>query len=186
MMAAMSKDRDNEGFPWISTATELEVFVPVGGYLVQGSDVAVAVPGICVFGEGCQIRVKVVVDRNGRSDDAWAERIESVRPGATTGSLAFDVLLGDGSVASTMDAVPMATAQPIKQPVLVYQEGGGAAYNGRQRWLANLVLWLWPLPPDGELRLGMRWDLEGLSRTELVIDAGELRAAARQVSRLLP
>ncbi len=58
-------------------------------------------------------------------------------------------------------------------------QGGGAT-----AWRAEARLYLWPLPPAGELTFASAWEALGLPETTVTIDAAPLREAASRVTTL--
>lgn len=48
------------------------------------------------------------------------------------------------------------------------------------------TLWLWPLPPAGDLRLLAQWTSMGMPESSIVLDGSRLRAAAAAVQQYSP
>jgi hypothetical protein len=49
-----------------------------------------------------------------------------------------------------------------------------------------MVIWLWPLPPEGPLNLVTAWPRGGLEETTITVDAAELVSAANNAEELWP
>jgi len=69
-------------------------------------------------------------------------------------------------------------------PVLALHGGGGG--GGDEEFSGSGTLWLWPLPPAGDLRLVCQWTDLGLEERSLMLDGGTLRAAAGSVQPYWP
>jgi hypothetical protein len=70
-------------------------------------------------------------------------------------------------------------AQPDGYVLSRREQGGG---GGMHTYSSADHLWLWPLPPDGEIEIVMQWPAFGIGETRVIIDAGtvsELSARAR-------
>jgi hypothetical protein len=65
-------------------------------------------------------------------------------------------------------------------PVLMFRGGGGSEW----RWTGQL--WLWPLPPAGELTFAFAWPHVGVPETTATTDATPLVAAASHATELWP
>ncbi|WP_354172525.1 hypothetical protein [Arthrobacter sp. UYEF36] len=97
--------------------------------------------------------------------------------------LMFGVELPDGSKAITGNMGPHAFkgegGQEPEPPTLVLANGGGG--GGDDELAGTGALWLWPLPPAGNLRLVAQWKDFGMEETTAVLDGGQLREAAAGV-----
>jgi hypothetical protein len=60
---------------------------------------------------------------------------------------------------------------------------GGGGSGGDDELAGSGTVWLWPLPPAGELRLVVQWTQFGLAETSVMLDGGALRDAAAGVQR---
>lgn len=47
-------------------------------------------------------------------------------------------------------------------------------------------LWLWPLPPAGDLRLVAQWAELGMPEASIAIDGGQLREAGARAQKYWP
>jgi hypothetical protein len=61
-------------------------------------------------------------------------------------------------------------------PFLTFQGVGGN--GGDDEMAGSGTLWLWPLPPEGELQLVAQWKEFGIEESSFALDGGRLRAAA--------
>jgi hypothetical protein len=69
-------------------------------------------------------------------------------------------------------------------PVLNFLAAGG---NGGEDELSGSgTLWLWPLPPEGELQLFSQWKQLGFEESSIVLDGARLRAAAAGAREFWP
>ncbi|UKA48965.1 hypothetical protein LFT48_16190 [Arthrobacter sp. FW305-123] len=63
-----------------------------------------------------------------------------------------------------------------KAPALTFRGGGGSGNDDEVSASGNL--WLWPLPPDGEIRLLAQWKGLGIEECSITIDGRNFSAAA--------
>lgn len=173
---------------WQAPENELPVLVAAPEILAATDHVAVAVAGVAVYSDGIELRIERRLRRHGVALQEWNELTGafmehmpygSAYPG---GRFRVGMVLVDGTTVT--DASPFFGAgDPMAQPdgyVLSRREQGGG--GGMHAYSSADHLWLWPLPPDGEIEIVMQWPAFGIGETRVIIDAGtvsELSARAR-------
>ncbi|MBT2512858.1 hypothetical protein [Arthrobacter sp. ISL-30] len=179
--------------PWAGAPLyELPVVLHIGQFLHRSPTMVMAVKSADVYSTGCSFDVSWTLRREEQSDEEWVELNDVFfrpGPGPRRGSGADSVLLfgaqfPDGSKASTgfhgMQGFFEGTEQP-DPPVLLLRGSGG---NGAEDELAGSgQIWLWPLPPEGELRLVAQWKDFGLEECSIMLDGGQLRDATAGVQQ---
>ena len=182
--------------PWVAApAYELPAAVHLGKFVSRTPHMVVAVKSADVFSTGCVFNLSWVLRRGEQSDEDWADLQDlffhsgrGIRRGSgrQTG-LMFGVEFPDGSKASTGNQIPyglMEQGTDPKPPVVTLNGGGGG--GGDDEFSGTGTLWLWPLPPAGDLRLVAQWTDFGLQETSLMLDGGTLRSAATAVQQYWP
>lgn len=175
--------------PWAGPPRyELPVLVHIGQFLHHGPHRVLAVKSSQVFSTGCTFDVSWIIRRADESDEDWAilnsaffRRGVGSRPGEESldALLLFGVQLPDGSRASAGARVGDAFMDPSKMPEAPFLTFQGVGGNGSDDEMAGSgTLWLWPLPPEGELQLVAQWKEFGIEESSLALDGGGLRAAA--------
>ena len=182
--------------PWVAApAYELPAVVHLGLFVSRTPGMVVAVKGAEVFSTGCLFSLSWLFRRTDQSDGDW----DDLQPlffqpgrglrggsGRQTG-LMFGVQFPDGTKASTGSQNPYGLVEPgtdPEPPVLALHGGGGG--GGDEEFSGSGTLWLWPLPPAGDLRLVCQWTDLGLEERSLMLDGGTLRAAAGSVQPYWP
>ena len=182
--------------PWAAApADELPVAVHLGQFVSRTPEMVVAVKSADVFSTGCVFNLSWLFRRGEQSDEDWADLQHlffqprmGPRPGSgqQTGQL-FGIQFPDGSKASTGALGPhvfMERDQQPEPPVLALNNGGGS--GGEDEYSGTGTLWLWPLPPAGDLRLVAQWTDFGLEETTIMLDGGRLRDAVDGVQQYWP
>lgn len=108
-------------------------------------------------------------------DPAWMMMRPPGRRFSSDGFLRLGVLLSDGTKWTNVGR------RHLKEPterVITIVGGGG----GQGRWDQNM--WIWPLPPPGDLTLATAWPIHGVEETLVTIDADELLARAAEAEVL--
>jgi hypothetical protein len=182
--------------PWAAApAYELPAVVHLGKFLHRGPSMVVAVKSADVYSTGCSFNLSWLFRREEQTDEDWAglqhlffQSGMGIRPGRGRQSgLMFGVQFPDGSKASTGDQGPhglMETGRQPEPPTLVLNNGGGSGAD--DEFSGSGLLWLWPLPPAGELRLVVQWLDFGLEETSIMLDGEQLRKAAAGVQQYSP
>jgi hypothetical protein len=100
----------------------------------------------------------------------------------------FGVQLPDGSKATTLGtgaSAPVAVAADaqaaLAQPTgpRLVQRGGAGSSRG---W--SQALWLWPLPPEGQIELVCEWPALGIALTRTPLETAPILDAARRSEQL--
>lgn len=170
-------------------AHELPAVVHIGEFLHRTPTFVMAVELAKVYSTGCSFDLTWTLRRAEEDDKAWAElngaffghshSRESIerRPFA---ALLFGVQLADGTKAradSTLHGrYPPGTAEQPDPPVLILRGNGGE--GGDDEMSGKASLWLWPLPPAGDLRLVAQWSELGMPEASITINGDQLRGAA--------
>lgn len=162
----------------------------------RSDSTAVQVKGAWAYPQGVVLRLVVRVRDTGRDARrrlfSYLERAHgrgaldlAWRPGG----LRWGVELSDGQRVTTLDESPWAggerpaDADPAQwfpsHPVL---EPLGRPTGWADSWSRDI--WLWPLPPDGPIRLVCDWTDRGIPETAVQVDAGPVRQAALQAKPL--
>lgn len=178
-------------------AHELPAVVHIGQFLRRSPTFIMAVELAKVYSTGCSFDLTWTLRRGNEDDKAWAQLTAAFfghphsmqaierRPFA---ALLLGVQLADGTKAradSTLHGrYPPGTAKQPDPPVLILQGNGG---NGGDDEMAGKgSVWLWPLPPAGDLRLVAQWEELGMPETSIAIDGGQLREAAAGAQKYWP
>ncbi|WP_240720414.1 hypothetical protein [Pseudarthrobacter sp. NamB4] len=178
-------------------AHELPAVVHVGQFLHRSRNFVLAVELAKVYSTGCSFNLTWTLRRAQEDDEAWAElngaffgHPHSMQPidRRPFAALLLGVQLADGTKAradSTLHArYPPSTGKQPDPPALVLQNHGG---NGGDDEMAGKgSLWLWPLPPPGDIRLVAQWAGLGMPETSITIDGGQLREAAAGAQKYWP
>ncbi|MFJ4170011.1 hypothetical protein ACIPY3_10900 [Paenarthrobacter sp. NPDC089714] len=180
--------------PWTGAPRdELPGIVHIGKFLHVSPTRVIAVKSAEVYSTGCSFDLTWVVRRAEESDEDW-DALNGVffqhglrpRPGQDLmgALLLFGVELPDGSKAIAGTPGPSGYFDPSAQPeapVLTLSGGGGS--GGDEELTGTGSLWLWPLPEPGDIRLVAQWPHLGIQEKSVVLDGGQLRAAAADVQR---
>jgi hypothetical protein len=176
--------------PWAGAHPhELPKVVHIGRYLHRTGTFVMAVELAKAHSTGCSFDLTWTLRRGEEDDEAWAglngaffghphsRQAVDRRPFA---ALLFGVQLADGSKAradSTLHArYPPGAGEQPDPPVLILRGNGGE--GGDDEMSGKASLWLWPLPPAGDLRLVAQWAELGVPESSITIDGGQLRDAA--------
>jgi len=162
-----------------------EVPVPLAVTAVLGrtDSLAVVLRSVeaCTTGFGFEVSVRLR-QSPAPHDDVYGPVMGQAGAGD---QLLLGVELADGRRTSTLDGLggwpPRAGAQGAEQPVSLSSSGGGG--GGRR---VDRQWWVSPLPPDGPLRLVVRWDARGLEETVTELDGTAVAAAGRRAEVLWP
>lgn len=174
--------------PWMAPpAYELPAVVSLGKFLHRSPTLVMAVRSAEVFSTGCSLGLSWLIRRGEQDDEDWAvlhSLFFQFGPGPLRGQsrssgLMFGIELPDGSKASSGLHSPYGfrgNEKPPEPPTIVLNNGGGG--GGEDELTGTGTLWLWPVPPAGELRLVAQWLDFGLEETSITIDGGQFREAA--------
>lgn len=159
--------------PWAGPPdNERPVSVPLNVVLARVGDLAAWVADAHVFSEGLGFTIAIASREPMLGADLdWP-------PFGYAGAPRFGIGFSDGRRAFVGDR----HHPPGPPPGPVLSPRGGGASPSRM----HTELWLWPLPPAGELTLAFAWDAGGIPESVMTIDAGPLLAGAAQVEELWP
>lgn len=179
--------------PWAGAPLyELPAVVHIGQFLHRSPTMVMAIKSADVFSTGCSFDLAWTIRRGQQDDEEWAGLNEFFfrpvpgpgyrrGPGADS-MLLFGAQLPDGSKTSTGSHGPHGFFEGADQPappVLLLRGNGGS--GAEDEFAGSGQIWLWPLPPSGELRLVAQWKDFGLEECSVMLDGGRLREAAAGV-----
>ncbi|MDI6105932.1 hypothetical protein QLQ12_45920 [Actinoplanes sp. NEAU-A12] len=146
--------------------------------IFRTNTVALTVSHIAAFPNGFEITLTIAASPE-RKDflrtfgmEQAKGRSESAGPPA---SLRIGVAFPDGNSATTADPYPPLDSDSDPPSSLIIEDGSAGANR-----LLNQRYWIWPLPPDGRVRLLIEWPAENLGPSVVDIEAEEIVKAARQ------
>lgn len=163
---------------WQAPENELPILVAAPEILAATEHVAVAVAGVAVYSDGIELRVERRLRRNGVPLKQWNELagsfMEHMGYGSANpeGRFRVGMVLADGT--KVTDTSPFfgggdPTAEPDGYTLTRREQGGG---GGPHAYSSADHLWLWPLPPDGEIEVVAQWPTFGIGETHVSIDVG--------------
>lgn len=168
---------------------ELPSVVHLGRFLHKSPAFIMALESVRVYSTGCVLDLSWRLRRRDESDEQWDELRASffsqpharwARPDVPLAALLFGVELADGSKASTGAMLRQRFFAPNEPrpepPVLLFQSLGGN--GGDDEMASSGRIWLWPLPPPGDVRLVFQWTDMGMPETSISLDGAGLRDAA--------
>ena len=173
--------------PWSGPPRyELPSIVPVSRFLYRSTGRVVAVESVSVYSTGCTINLSWTIRRTDEDDQEWAtmnagffNRFGPPGPSVSGRDIfLFGVELPDGtkaSISTDRHAGPPMEQEP-QGPVLTFRSGGG--HGGDYDFSSSGTLWLWPLPPAGDVRLVTQWTAMGIGESSITLDGQALRDAA--------
>jgi hypothetical protein len=153
-----------------------------------------AVEAAKVFSTGCTFKVSWMFRRTHQDDRQWSDLNAvfhrsgpQMRDGIVSidSGLLYGVQFPDGAKATTssqaMYGQSMNTGQEPEGPVFEFRGKGGSSNDDEIAGAGSL--WLWPLPPAGDLRLVAQWTDMGMAESSIVLDGGKLRDAAARAQQ---
>jgi hypothetical protein len=152
--------------------------VPVTHVVGRGENVALAIDSLHVFPTGFVIDLKVLLNprlelahsmfmaMRHRLPRLGVEFSDGRRAGSGDPSnVAFATILQARGSSKDDDGIPT-------EPIMRMTGGGGGGH------VFASGIWVFPLPPPGELKVFAEWERVGIPETAMVLDADEIRAAA--------
>jgi hypothetical protein len=190
-LPADTRDPDRPTQPrWMQPPTdEIPARVPYGLLLARTPDVAFVLAEIEVYSDGCYFRLDWTLRRGDRTDLEWQAAQAAFHDSRgihahSESALRFGVQLADGERLTS----PQGRALQLNQPAseagrsFIFHRRSGS--GGDDTSVHKGGLWLWPLPPAGDLLLVLEWEHFGIPETDYVVDATRLLAAAQTVQPL--
>lgn len=151
-------------------------WVPWRLVLLRADEVLVVASEVEAFPDGVHLSIQIRVHPT-----LW-ERLPNGHPGlmgfGSNDGILFGVGYADGRKAILGRGHPTSIDEDPPGPLLMPRGGGG----GTAEW--RMGVWLWPLPPPGDLTFVTAWPSQGISETSVTVDASELNAAASQAEHL--
>lgn len=176
---------------------ELPSVVHVGRFLHLSPSFVMAVESVKVYSTGCLFELSWMLRRQDESDEKWDELNSSffarphgrwAKPGSPLAALLCGVELADGSKASSGAMLnwpsPAPDAPQPEPPVILFRGQGGN--GGDDEMSASGTIWLWPLPPAGDLRMVAQWTDMGMPESSITLDGAQLREAAAGAQKYWP
>ncbi|MFI7700406.1 hypothetical protein [Nonomuraea sp. NPDC049480] len=168
--------------------------VMVSGLVVaRNPNVAITLPTIQAFSNGCLMNVDIVMKRRTLSPDDFQALQLSVYPHMVTGAssgrlpdnlLRFGVRFADGTKATTIGQrfdrteIPQ---DPPPGPRLSWLFGGMSMRSGDEdAGVVSVDLWLWPSPPRETFELGVEWPAGGIELSIVELDGAAIASAAQR------
>ncbi|MEU8378811.1 hypothetical protein [Streptosporangium sp. NPDC048865] len=161
--------------------------------LARTPNVAITLPTIQAFGNGCLMNVNIVMRRHTLSPGDFQALQLSVYPHMITGVsggrlpdnlLRFGVRFADGAKATTVGQrfdparIPR---DPPPAPRLSWLLGGVSMRSGDEdAGVATMGLWLWPSPPRETFELAVEWPAGGIELSISLLDGAAVAAAAER------
>jgi hypothetical protein len=169
---------------------EVGTVIAVGTVAASSPRATIAITDITVHSTGCLITLEWVLHRTTESTTEWQGMFEEVlghpfhhlrpednRPPGN--QLVVTAEFSDGRRATTMQERTSDDRRPM-----ILDRGGGVGHcvdDGDCR--GRTTLYLWPLPPPGELRFVVEWPTFGVPRTTTLLDADAIHAAKARIGR---
>lgn len=186
--------------PWSAPpALEAGAVLAVDQTVARSANVAVRLPVIRAFSQGCILDVQVVSRQAGLSeDDFWQLNYSQfggfvrMRGGAELPSrlLRLGVRYADGRKATTIESRAshrrQRCDQPPAGPLLSLNPASSGTRLGGEVHVSNYGLWLWPLPPAEVFEFAVEWPLGGIDLTIAELDGAAIVAAASRSAYYWP
>jgi hypothetical protein len=175
-------------------ADEMGAMLVSGLVLARTPNVAITLPTIQAFSNGCLMNVNIVMRQHTTMppDDFQALQL-SVYPLMVTGVsagrlpdklLRFGVRFANGTKATTVgqridrSQIPQ---DPPSGPRLSWLLGGMSMRSGDDDAGVNVMgLWLWPLPPQETFELAVEWPAGSVALSIVNLDGAAIVSAAQQ------
>ncbi len=192
-------DRADDRFPlppWLGPPQdELGVPVALQGSLVRTSSLVIALSSATAFTTGCAFDLVWSARRDDQDDETWAERLDLLAQGpwmvrrssARGHGLRFGIHLADARKVTTATFSAFGNTDistPPRDAVLLDLSGPGS--GAEDAWSQQVRLWLWPLPPPGDMELLCTWPEADIAQEHISLDADALLVAAASVWPLWP
>lgn len=170
---------------------ELCAVVTVETIAASSPRATIAITDIKVHSTGCLINLEWVLHRTTESEAEWQGMFEDVlshpfqriRPedNRPAGNLLFFAAeFSDGRRATNIEE----KTRDDQSPVMFDRGGGGGQCIDSGACRGRTTLYLWPVPPPGELRFVVEWPAFGIPRTTTLLDADAIHAAKARIRRL--
>jgi hypothetical protein len=155
---------------------ELPGFVPIRVVLWRDGDIVIVLRDIEAYRTGVAFGLTI----HGREPLMDPIGFQVMAGAGGVGELRIGVGFSDGRRTATGDRAGLAwdPTTPPDGSILIPRGGGG----GGHRW--DMGMWLWPLPPPGELVVAVQWDERGVPETLHTLDAGVVLEAAARAEHL--
>jgi len=161
--------------------------------LGRSDSTVILLDGFRCFDEGFLLRIIVRINDRGRQARhrtfAYLERAHGrgyLDERFAPNGLRWGIQYSTGQKATTQDESPYPPDGDMESAVVQ-----GPAIGGNSRpevhmdsWTRDF--WVWPIPPEGLLRIAVEWADRGIAETVTTLDAGPIRAAALRSRPLWP
>ncbi|MFC6082674.1 hypothetical protein [Sphaerisporangium aureirubrum] len=172
-------------------AEEMGAVVVSGLVLARTPDVAVTLPTLQAFGNGCLMNVDIVLRRHTLSPGDFQALQLSVYPHMVgeVGAdrlpdklLRFGVRFAGGVKATTVGQsfdLTRLQRDPPPPPRLSLLLGGVSMRSGDDdAGVVTMGLWLWPSPPPETFELAVKWPAAGIDLSITALDGAAIASAA--------
>lgn len=184
----LEADEDEDGFDGMRPAAWIAGVVPVELLVARSDQAAVVVSRISVYPDGMALNVDSYLHRSVKSGRRrhlhhpmmWHELGEPGEP-VPGELLRFGLAWPDGGRATNIDHWGR-TRPDADAPVHGLEPKGGGGSDREH----SQVVWAWPLPGTGDLRVVVEWPAFGIDETTVPIDGGMLGEAARRARPVWP
>ncbi|MDF5757999.1 hypothetical protein [Spongiactinospora sp. TRM90649] len=178
----------------------------MGAVLVSGltlartPNVAITLPTIQAFSNGCLVNVDLVTRRRTLSPDdfqalqlsVFPQMIAAVRADRPLPDqlLRFGVRFADGAKATTvgqrLDRTRFPQDPPPAPHLSLLFPGMSMRSGDEDAGVKTMGLWLWPLPPEESFEFAVEWPIGGIDLNIVELDGAAIAAAARQAVSYWP
>lgn len=166
-----------EGGACVPPIAKLGAIVTVERVLARTPALAVLLPMIQVYDVGCLLNLDVVA-RNAAAPPGLALQLDTAFSGEESTSLHLVLRYpGGAEVHSDHDG-------DCAPPNLSWFPGG--VRGDASHTLYHMPLWLFPLPPPGELLLTLEWPWARIEPTAVTLDGAAIARAAKRSSSCWP
>jgi hypothetical protein len=180
--------------PWAEAPIdEIPAVIPVSRVLAQNDVVALFLTDIQVYSTGCTLSLGWVLRRGNQRYAEWNAvmnrafgRPHTAYPGEE-GTLRLGLKLHDGTKATTLGDPSAGGRDPMKEPASpLLRFGGGGGSGGDRFATGSRHLWLWPLPPTGDITVVSEWQNIGIAETSVTFPDLDFTGAAARAHKLWP
>lgn len=171
---------------------ELGAVLPQGIVLARSERAVVALSHLIVYSTGAALHFLAVARGLTRSqaNRVFHEQHMFEEEDLPDSLLRIGLELADGGLVSNLGGrrahrkLMSPDAEPEGPLLLPHAGGGGNSAGGHVTMKPGY--WLWPLPPDGPLRISCEWPFVDIGMATVEIDGGALLDAASSVRALWP
>lgn len=170
---------------WQPPPDEFPARVQIREFLSRMPGAVIVVSHVDVYSVGMVIQIDWEVRRLDQTRSEWQFMLHGDHFSPAPEMLRFGVALANGSTATTVDprGPDAFMTEPDGWSLMMTQGGGG---GDDRRYSGSSGLWLWPLPPPGQIELVGEWGARGLPESRMVLDGSALLDRVTEVQPLWP